>query len=73
MRRPAGGARLGLGMWTLTQTTIEVVIDPGPEEGPIAGRVRCDEAEPRRFTGYVGLMAAIDAVLADARDRRASV
>ena len=58
------------GMWTLTQTTLEVIIDPGPEDGPIAGNVRCDGAEPRRFTGYVGLMAAIDAVLAEARSRR---
>ena len=56
-------------MWTLTETTIAVTIDAGPEEGPIAGNVRCDEAEPRRFTGYVGLMAAIDAVLAEARQR----
>ena len=67
--RRAGDTRLS-GMWTLTETTIEVVIDPGPDDGPIAGNVRADEAEPRRFTGYVGLMAAIDAVLAEARERR---
>jgi len=57
-------------MWTLTETTIEVTIDPGPEDGPIGGSVRSDEAEPRRFAGYVGLMAAIDAVLAEAREQR---
>jgi hypothetical protein len=57
-------------MWTLTETKIEVTIDAGPEGGPIGGNVRCDEAEPRQFTGYVGLMAAIDAVLAEARERQ---
>jgi hypothetical protein len=67
-RRP-GDTRLS-GMWTLTETKIAVTIDPGPEDGPIAGNVRCEEAEPRRFTGYVGLMAAIDAVLAEARERQ---
>ena len=68
---PATGRRHSRhGMWTLTETTIEVVIDPGPDDGPIAGNVRADAAEPRRFTGYVGLMAAIDAVLAEARERR---
>ena len=57
-------------MWTLTETTIEVIIDAGPEDGPIVGNVRCDEAAPRRFAGYVGLMAAIDALLAEAREQR---
>jgi hypothetical protein len=53
-------------MWTLNQTTIEVTIDPGPAEGPITGNVRAGDGSTRRFTGYVGLMAAIDAVLAEA-------
>ena len=65
----AAGQTRSASMWTLSATTIEVTIDAGPEDGPIAGDVRCDEASPRRFTGYVGLMAAIDAVLAEAREQ----
>ena len=54
-------------MWTLTDTKIEVTIESGPEAGPIVGCVRADGIAERRFAGYVGLMAAIDDVLARAR------
>jgi hypothetical protein len=70
MRSASAGTTLVPRMWTLTETTIEVTIDAGPQDGPIAGHVRSADAETQRFTGYVGLMAAIDAVLAEAREQR---
>jgi hypothetical protein len=46
------------------QTTIEVTVQHDPGAGQIAGRVRAADGMSRPFTGYVGLLAAIDAILA---------
>jgi hypothetical protein len=49
------------------ETTIEVTVERGAGADQIAGRVRAEDGSSRRFTGYVGLLAAIDAVLASER------
>jgi hypothetical protein len=49
------------------ETTIEVTVELGGGADQIAGRVRAEDGSSRRFTGYVGLLAAIDAVLASER------
>jgi hypothetical protein len=49
------------------ETTIEVTVELGADADQIAGRVRAEDGSSRRFTGYVGLLAAIDAVLASER------
>jgi hypothetical protein len=49
------------------ETTIEVTVERGDGADQIAGRVRAQDGSSRRFTGYVGLLAAIDAVLAAER------
>ncbi len=49
------------------QTTIEVKVELAAGADQIAGRVCAEDGSSRRFTGYVGLLAAIDAVLAAER------
>jgi len=49
------------------ETTIKVTVERGDGVDQIAGRVRAEDGSSRRFTGYVGLLAAIDAVLATER------
>ncbi len=49
------------------ETTIEVTVELGAGADRIEGRVRAEDGSSRRFTGYVGLLAAIDAVLANER------
>jgi hypothetical protein len=49
------------------RTTFEVTVELAPGSEQIAGEVRAEDGTPRRFTGYVGLMAAIEAVLARER------
>jgi hypothetical protein len=49
------------------ETTIEVTVELGASVDQIAGRVRAEDGSSRWFTGYVGLLAAIDAVLASER------
>ena len=48
-----------------TTIAVTVELDAGSEQ--IAGEVCAEDGWPRRFTGYVGLMAAIEAVLARER------
>ena len=50
------------------ETTIEVTVELGAGTDQIAGHVRAEDGSARRFTGYVGLLAAIDAVLASERE-----
>jgi hypothetical protein len=49
------------------ETTIAVTVELSPGSEQIAGEVRAEDGRARRFTGYVGLMAAIEAVLARER------
>jgi hypothetical protein len=49
------------------ETTIAVTVELDAGSEQIAGEVRAEDGWPRRFTGYVGLMAAIEAVLARER------
>jgi hypothetical protein len=49
------------------ETTIEVTVELDPGSEQIAGRVLGEDGRLQRFTGYVGLMAAIEAVLARER------
>ena len=49
------------------QTTFAVTVELDPGSEQIAGEVRPEDGPPRRFTGYMGLMAAIEAVLARER------
>jgi hypothetical protein len=49
------------------QTTFAVTIELDRGSGQIAGEVRPDDGPPRRFSGYMGLMAAIEALLARER------
>jgi hypothetical protein len=46
------------------ETTLEVTVERGAGADQISGRVRAEDGSSRRFTGYVGLLAAIDAALA---------
>lgn len=43
---------------------LDVVRDVG---GTLTGHVRCGEEPPRAFTGWIGLTAAIDALLSPDR------
>jgi hypothetical protein len=47
------------------ETTIEVTVERADGADQIEGRVRTHDGCSRPFTGYVGLLAAIDTVLAD--------
>jgi hypothetical protein len=49
------------------QTTFAVTIELDRASEQIAGEVRPQDGPPRPFTGYMGLMAAIEAVLARER------
>jgi hypothetical protein len=50
------------------ETRLEVTVELADGADQIAGRVRQEDGPSRRFTGYVGLLAAIDAVVAAERE-----
>ena len=54
------------------ETTIEVTVELDLGRDQIAGQVRGEDGATRRFTGYVGLMAAIEGVLAREREAQAT-
>ena len=42
--------------------TVRLTIDLEPAGDPIAGRIRTSGGEEHAFTGYMGLIAALDAL-----------
>jgi hypothetical protein len=61
MRAPLAGPRIGAAMGTRTaHLRLELDLD----DEPISGRIAIDGDEPLAFTGYTGLIAALESIRA---------
>jgi hypothetical protein len=49
--------------------TLRVIVDVDVGADPITGRVAAIDAAPREFTGYVSLIAALEELRRNQRDR----